>query len=104
MLRRLINVETNAGKPIIAGTVTIVPMAKSLRLMIPGFPGGLIWNRPVAVVTRTASGDEQVIPINDPTRRALLALWGAVVGSALFTLIFKLRRHKNRTNQEEVLT
>jgi hypothetical protein len=102
MLRKLISVETHAGKPITAGTVTIVPMAKSLRVMIPGIPGGLIWNRPVAVVTKTASGSEHVLSVNDPTRRAVLALWGAVIGSALFTLAFKLRRRDDRKDQQEV--
>ena len=103
MLRRLINIETHAGEPISAGDVTIIPLAKSLRLMIPGIPTGLIWNRPIAIVARTVSGDEHVIPVRDPTRRAVLSIWGAVCGSTLFTLVYILRR-RVRNNRKEKLT
>jgi hypothetical protein len=102
MIRKLINVETHAGEPISAGTVTLVPIAKSLRLMIPGVPAGLIWNRPVAMVIRDTAGSEQVIPIRDSTRRAVLALWGAAIGSAIYTMLFILKRQFESKNKEEV--
>lgn len=103
MLNRLIKIETRAGAPITAGDATLVPLAKSMKLMIPGVPAGLIWNRPAAVVVKMASGEEQVLTINDPTRRRLLALWGAVCGSALFTLVFILRRKNAIKKHKEMM-
>jgi len=100
MINKIIKIETHAGEPISAGDVTIVPMSKSMLLMIPGFPAGLVWNRPVAIVAKTLSGNELVLPINDPTRRAVLSLWGAVFGSALFTMIFILRRRICKNQKE----
>jgi uncharacterized spore protein YtfJ len=104
MIRKLINVETHAGEPITLETATLIPLTRSLRLMIPGIPAGLIWNRPVAMVIRDKAGSEQVIPVRDRTRKAVLALWGAAVGSTLFSLAFIMKRRSESKKKEEVLT
>jgi hypothetical protein len=85
MLDNFLTVENMAGSPIQAGALRIVPVSQSVRLHVPGLPGGLIWNRPVSVVVTTADGQEQVLPIRDLTRIAQLTILGAaVMGTLLF--------------------
>jgi hypothetical protein len=89
------NVETRAAPPVIVGETRIVPMARSLRIQIPGLPGGLVWNRPVAVVAQTAGGQEQVLPVRDITRQVQLALFsGALLGTLLVWLALRIFREK----------
>jgi len=53
-------------------------------------PGNLSfrWLRPSAIWLMDESGNEQVVKVNDPTRRIILAIFGFVtVGSALLWLL-----------------
>jgi hypothetical protein len=102
MANGLIHVETRAGAPIQAGENVLIPMAKSLRILIPGIPGGLIWNRPVAVVVRSAAGVEQVLPVRDVTRMALFSIWGVALAKLLFFWLVSKRKSKARKNKEVV--
>jgi hypothetical protein len=76
-------VETHAGEPIEVGNSKIVPLAKVVRIQKNGWLGGVIWNRPVAVVVQTGDGEEIVIPVRDVTRIAQLAIFG----SGLFVIL-----------------
>jgi hypothetical protein len=92
MLTRFVTVETRAGEPQVVGGATIIPMARSLRVQVPGLPVGLIWNRPASVMVRTDTGEEQVLPVIDPTRQVLLMFLGAMIGMVCLTGL--LRRKK----------
>lgn len=84
MLANLIQTTTQAGEPIQAGDTQIIPMARVVRVQLPGLPGGLIWNRPVAVVTLDQAGQQTVHSIRDITRIAQFALLGVgLIGAAL---------------------
>ena len=72
-----VEVETRAGDPISVGDSKIIPLAKVAQLKIPGWFGGVIWNRPVAVVVQTDDDEEQVVPVRDITRVAQLAIFGS---------------------------
>lgn len=98
----IFNVETRAGEPIQKGGIRLIPVAKSLRLKIPGIPGGIIWNRPVAVVAVDENGDERVFPIDDITRRVQVALIAAALSSVLFFWIADRYRKRSRKHIEEV--
>jgi hypothetical protein len=89
-----IQAETRAGDPIEVGDRKIVPLAKVMRLQIPGWLGGAIWNRPVAVVVRRGDDEEQVIPVRDVTRLAQLT----IVGSGFFVILMAclVNRCKNK--------
>lgn len=76
-------VETRAGEPIEVGDSKIVPLAKVVRFQKPSWLGGVIWNRPVAVVVQTGNDEERVIPVRDVTRIAQLAIFG----SGLFVIL-----------------
>ncbi|MBN2148158.1 MAG: hypothetical protein JW726_12260 [Anaerolineales bacterium] len=87
-----ITLETRAGEPIKAGDKRLLPMAKVLRLKIPGLNGGLIWNRPASVVVQSADGQEQTLPVRDLTRQAQWLLLGAGILGALLIWILWPRR------------
>ena len=93
----LIQTETRAGETITMGGTKIVPFSKSLRVQIPGWQGGLIWNRPASVLVISSDGHEQIIPIVDVTRQALWALLG--VSLAVFPLMMLISQRRNKTNR-----
>jgi hypothetical protein len=85
--------ETQAGEPIQHGSVTLVPFARTWRILLPfKSPGvntgfGLAWSRPVSVLAVTEDGQEQVIPVRDVTRQAQVGLLGACIGMMIFMLV-----------------
>jgi hypothetical protein len=88
----LIQIETKCGRPIQASGQTVVPVARAVRLRLPILHGGLIWNRPVAVVVRGADGSEYEVPVHDVTRRVqLLVLAAGLCGSLLIWLLMRRR-------------
>jgi hypothetical protein len=85
--------QTSAGDPIAVDEYMVYPVARSYRLSMPGIHGGIIWNRPHAVIVEDSIGNRQVIPVADPTRRLQLTILGAaVVGTLLTWLIFRKSR------------
>lgn len=70
----LITIENRAGTPIQAGGRRITPFSQVVMLKIPGFTGGVIWNRPHAILVQEAGGTETVLPVTDITRQAQIFL------------------------------
>ena len=89
-----VQVETHAGDPIDVGDSKIVPLAKVVQLQIPGVSGGLIWNRPTAVVVQTSEEEERVVPVRDVTREIQLVIIGS--GLLIVLLSWLMRRKNNR--------
>jgi hypothetical protein len=85
MLAGLIQSEIRAGEPVSAGEIKIVPFSKVWRLRIPGRLGGLIWNRPVSIVTISPDGEEQLHQLRDQTRQVQIALLGSGIIAVLLT-------------------
>ena len=84
---------TQEGEPLKVGDQTITVVSRALRWMpMLGF-GGVVWNRPVAVKIRTASGVEHVLPVVDETRRrqAMIVTLGLAC-AVLLSLFFRPRR------------
>jgi len=89
-----ITVETGAGEPILAGGLTIVPFARSVRIHPAGVPVGLIWNSPAALAIQGGDGPDRKLPMRDVTRRVQLALLGAgLAGSLLIWLTFRRKSY-----------
>lgn len=80
------SLETHEGKPIQVGQNLITPISQTFQLTIPGFTGGLIWNRPVAVRVKTTDGQEQNLPVQDVTRLVLLGILGFSLLVALLSI------------------
>jgi hypothetical protein len=87
-----ITYQEYTGEPIPATGLTITPIHKVLKIVPPGFNGGLVWNRPVAVRISSEDGKEQVVAVQDITRLAILFI-------AVFGLVFALIKLNRKTNQ-----
>jgi hypothetical protein len=86
----IIHTENRAGKPIDADGTILVPIEKSTRMQPPGMWGFLIWRRPASVVIQYPNGSEEIIQIQDSTRRAqILLIIIGVIGSVVIWLFNK---------------
>ena len=85
---------TNTSDPIRAGENRLKLVSQALQIKIPGVWGGLIWNRPVALVVESDSKDTQNIPIQDKTRQMQIL---AVFAAALITLVVWLASRKTKS-------
>lgn len=84
----LVHTENLAGKPINMDGRLIVPIEKSVRVQPPGFWGLFLWRRPSVVVVQHQNGSDEIILIQDKTRRAQLLLLGiGLFGSLLIWLL-----------------
>ena len=87
MAQPFIHIRTNVGKAININGSTVVPIARSVHIRLPLVSGGLIWNRPIAVLVRHSDGTEYTLPVHDVTRRLqVLALSIGMLGALLFWL------------------
>lgn len=93
MAQPFIYIRTNVGKAININGSTVVPIARSVHIRLPLVSGGLIWNRPIAVLVRHSDGTEYTLPIHDVTRRLqVLVLSIGMLGALLFWLARRGRR------------
>ncbi len=84
---------TQEGSPLQVGDQTITVVSRALRWTWPTGFGGIVWNRPVAVKIRTASGVEHVLPVVDETRRKQIMVFiFGLVGAILISMLFRPRR------------
>lgn len=76
--------QTSDGEPIRINELTITPQAQALTICWPG--GGLVWNRPAALLIERA-GQVERSPLYDWTRllQVSLLLFGLMGGLLLAT-------------------
>ena len=67
--------ENKEGQPVKVGEHLVTPISQSLQITVPGFSGGLVWNRPAAVLV-SRNGVTRRIAVYDATRLIQLALAG----------------------------
>ena len=91
MSTSLLRVETLTGQSIRVKNTEIRVRSQVIQFRLPVVIGGLSWNRPVAVLVRTWDGQEQMLPIPDLTRIAVLTLVGLCFGCVFLLILF---RHK----------
>jgi hypothetical protein len=85
-------IKTLTSEPVIVKGDQVRLRSQVLQLRFPFIPGGLIWNRPVAVLVRTADGQDQILSVPDVTRTVVLTL---LVFSIAGTFLLRLFRHKS---------
>lgn len=85
----LLRIETLTGQPVSVKDTRLRLRSQVIQFRLPGARGGLIWNRPVAVVLSTPDGQEQILPIRDVTRTAVLALLALSLGSTFVLMLFR---------------
>jgi hypothetical protein len=88
----LLRIETLTGQPIRIKDTQLRVRSQVVQLRFPFIDGGLIWHRPIAVWARTADGQDQILPVPDLTRTAVLTL---LAFSMVVTSLFMLFRRKN---------
>ena len=89
----VIEMLSKTGEPQRIGKLELTPMNQVLKIQFPGDHGGLIWNRPKAVVVRSDDGQEQILPVTDVTRVAIWAmLAGGILGAIIMGLTFRRRQ------------
>jgi hypothetical protein len=89
----LLRIETLTGQPIKIKDTQVRVRSQVVQLRFPFIHGGLLWNRPVAVLARTTDGQDQILPIRDITRAAVLVL---LVISLAGTFLLRLFRRKRK--------
>jgi hypothetical protein len=88
----IIETDIKSGEPIHVGDLELTPQTRVLRIKIPGYPAGIIWNRPKAVIVRTSDGQENILPVRDVTR---IVIWAILAGGLLGAIATRLIR-RNR--------
>ncbi len=96
MASSLMRSETRVGEPIRVHGATIFPVARVLRILPRSFFGGLIWNRPVAIVVQREDRADRVIPIVDATRQVQISLLAGGIAGGLFSWWFARRMRRRR--------
>jgi hypothetical protein len=89
MLTSLLRIETLTGKSVKVKDTELRVRSQVVQLRFPFISGGLIWNRPVAVLVRTPDGQEQIVPIPDVTRTVVLLLMGLCFASTFMLMLYR---------------
>jgi hypothetical protein len=87
--------QTRNGASVTHRGRTLIPVARSFLLRLPGQGAGLVWNRPVGVHVEDSSGARS-LRITDPTRRIQLGLLAAGVAAAFVVSRVRSRRRRPR--------
>ena len=91
-LNEIIKWQTVSGEAVTVGDVTVVPQSQALMLRW-GRYGGLVWNRPAAILVERGERTER-IPVVDFTRVAQLGLIGFCLIICIVALVVPARRRR----------
>lgn len=96
-----IQIESNSSAPIFVGDQEIVLQSRAVSINLPGV-GGVVWNRPTAVIARTRDGRARKIRVRDVTRLAqlcviALGIAGAVMIAMNWTRLIADQKSKRGT-------
>lgn len=94
-----LQVKTHPGQTLRIGKTRLIPFAQSFQISLPGFPGGLIWNRPLTILVQYPDGREEVTPIPDVTRRIQFTIYGIGILGGLFLLVSILNQRIKEKNK-----
>ncbi len=91
-LDEIIKWQTVSGEAMTVEDVTVVPQSQALTLRW-GRYGGLVWNRPVAILVER-DGQTERIPIVDLTRAIQLGLLGLCLIICMVAFVVPARRRR----------
>jgi hypothetical protein len=92
-LGKIIRCQTVSGSSVTVGDVTLTPQSQALTIRWPY--GGLVWNRPIAILVERGQQVERV-PIVDVTRMLQLVLLGLGVTLGLIRFALKNRHRRDQ--------
>ena len=84
--------KIRTGDPVQVGDFEVTPQTQVLKIQLPGYHSGLIWNRPKAVIVRTSDGQERTLPVRDATR---MVIWAMLAGGLLGAIMIGMMNRKN---------
>jgi len=84
-----LRIETFTSQPVKVKDTQLRLRSQVIQLRLPIVSCGLIWNRPVAVLVRTPDSQDQILPIPDVTRAAVLVLIALCFASTLLLMLFR---------------
>ncbi len=84
--------QTVSGAALTVGDVTVVPQSQALTLRWGRF-GGLVWNRPAAILVERG-GQTERIPIVDFTRAVQVSLLGFCLSFCMIVFVVSARRRR----------
>lgn len=91
--KEMLRSQMLSGDKVTVGDVTVTPQSRALTIRWPH--GGLVWNRPVAVLVERGEQTER-IPIVDVTLMAQLGLLGLSLMFSMVILVLSIRRRRDR--------
>lgn len=89
----MFQLQAVTGSPVQAGDITVTPQSQALIVRVPF--GGLVWQRPTAILVERA-GQTFRIPIVDVTRVIQFALLGASAFLFWVTVWIQSSRQKEK--------
>jgi hypothetical protein len=92
-LKEMLQWQTVSGDRVTVGDVTVTPQSQALTVRWPR--GGLVWNRPVAILVERGEEMER-IPVVDVTRMAQLGLLGLSLVFPMIIIALSIRKRRNR--------
>jgi hypothetical protein len=95
MQTSILRIATLTSPPITIQDTQVHVRSQLVQLRFPTIRGGVIWNRPVAVVVRALDGEEEIISVPDVTRTALLALAGLCLTAMLVQMFFRRKNARS---------
>ncbi len=82
--------EIRTGETRQVGDYQITPQTQVLTIKLPRLHGGLIWNRPKAVLVRDLNSDQEYsLPVADVTR---YVIWSMLAGGILGAILIGMGR------------
>jgi hypothetical protein len=90
-LKDTVQLQTVLGEPITVGGVTVTPQSQALSFRWPN--GGIVWNRPIAVLV-DQDGETERLRIVDVTRVIQLGVIGLSFVLAIFAFTRSTRRRR----------
>jgi hypothetical protein len=89
--------QIRTGETQQVGDYEITPQTNVFTAKLRGHHGGLIWNRPRAVIVRTMDGEESILPVQDVTRNII---WGMLAGALAGAMLIGMMNHNKGPESE----
>jgi hypothetical protein len=93
-LKDIIQYQTVSADPIVVGDTRVTPQTQTLTVRLPF--GGLVWNRPVAVLVERDDGTQR-IPIRNMTRVTQIVLFGLILSFSVIITLVAAQRARPRS-------
>jgi len=85
----LFQIQTLTGRPLSVADMQVYVCSQVVQVRLPFGYGKILWNRPLSVLLRRSNGQEQILPVPDVTRTAVLTLLAFSLVSGFLWMRFR---------------